>query len=265
MICTGLLLLFVVQQPRTGVRASEYQTYVERGQWLVMPSLAYSSDHNLEYNPETWGYGAAVDLRGTLRSNSTQLWMAYGLTDWLAVELEGSYLAARFERAPNDTSATPARIRNSGFGDYAAQVRVRMGREKGSRPEIWGAVEIIPAAQKRQLLIGDKITDWKGEFGLTRGYHFGTMTLRTTVEYNHVDHHWDLGETSLEWLRQMSPAWRLLVGIEGGETGAPDEWILVTAGQWRISRNTFLKLSNGFGLMSKSTDWEPQLGVLIVP
>jgi len=64
---------------------------------------------------------------------------------------------------------------------------------------------------------------------LTRGFHFGTMTLRTTVEYNHGDHHWDLGETSLEYLRRLSPAWRILLAIEGGETGAPDEWVFVTA------------------------------------
>jgi hypothetical protein len=88
------------------------------------------------------------------------------------------------------------------------------------------------------------------------------MTLRTTVEYNHGDHHWDLGETSLEYLRRLSPDWRILLAIEGGETGAPDEWVFVTAGQWRIANRFFLKFANGFGLMSKSTDWEPQIGIL---
>jgi len=62
------------------------------------------------------------------------------------------------------------------------------------------------------------------------------MTFKTTVEYNHGDHHWDLGETSLEYLRRLSPDWRILLAIEGGETGAPDEWVLVTAGQWRIAK-----------------------------
>ena len=248
----------------TGVRTSEFQTYIQRGQLLVFPSVSYSRDHNLEYNPLDWGYGTAMDLRGTFRSSNAQLWAAYGVTDWLAIEVEGSYLSARFQRSPQDTSATPAQIQNSGFGDYAAQVRVRMGQERGHRPEIWGALEVIPGANRRKILIGDKIMDMKAEFGLTRGYHFGTMTLRTTVEYNHVDHHWDLGETSLEYLRQITPATRVFIAIEGGETGAPDEWVLVTAAQWRLTRGAFLKFSNGVGLMSKSTDWEPQVGVLLL-
>jgi hypothetical protein len=246
-----------------GVRISEFQTYIERHQLLVLPSVAYIKDHNREYNPLDWGYGNQVDLRGKLNSSSAQLLVAYAVTDWLAVELEGSYRSARFEKSPQDTTATPAQIRESGVGDFAAQVRARFAQERGRRPEIWGSVEVIPANQKRKVLIGDKLTDVKGEIGLTRGFHFGTMTLKTTVEYNHGDHHWDLGETSLEYLRRLSPAWRILLAIEGGETGAPDEWVFVTAGQWRIANGCYLKLANAVGLMSKSTDWEPQVGVLL--
>src|SRR6267378_2648627 len=222
-----------------GVRTSEFQTYIERHHVLVLPSVAHVRDHNLEYNPLDWGYGNQTDLRGTFRNSS-----------------------ARFERSSRDTTATPARIRESGVGDFAGQVRVRFAPERGRRPEIWGSVEVIPANLKRKVLIGDKLTDVKSEIGLTRGFHFGTMTLRTTVEYNHGDHHWDLGETSLEYLRRLSPAWRILLAIEGGETGAPDEWVFVTAGQWRIANGCYLKLANAVGLMSKSTDWEPQVGIL---
>ena len=246
-----------------GVRTSEFQTYIERHHVLVLPSVAHVRDHNLEYNPLDWGYGNQTDLRGTIRNRSAQLLLAYGVTEWLAVELEGSYRSARFERSSRDTTATPARIRESGVGDFAGQVRVRFAQERGRRPEIWGSVEVIPANLKRKVLIGDKLTDVKSEIGLTRGFHFGTMTLRTTVEYNHGDHHWDLGETSLEYLRRLSPAWRILLAIEGGETGAPDEWVFVTAGQWRIANGCYLKLANAVGLMSKSTDWEPQIGILL--
>jgi hypothetical protein len=245
-----------------GVRTSEFQTYVGRHQLLLLTSAAYIKDHNREYNPLDWGYGTQTDLRGTLRSSSAQLFVAYGVTDWLAVELEGSSLSARFDKSSRDTSATPARIRESAIGDFAGQVRVRFAQERGRRPEIWGSVEVIPANLKRKVLIGDKVTDVKSEIGLTRGFHFGTMTLRTTVEYNHGDHHWDLGETSLEYLRRLSPDWRILLAIEGGETGAMDEWVFVTAGQWRIANGFYVKLANGFGLMSKSTDWEPQVGML---
>jgi len=245
-----------------GVRTSEFQTYIARHQLLLLTSVAHTRDHNLEYNPLDWGYGTQVDLRGTFRSSAGQLFLAYGVTDWLAVELEASELSARFERSPSDTSGTPARILESGIGDFAGQVRLRFAQERGRRPEIWGAVEVIPASMKRKVLIGDKLTDVKGEIGLTRGFQFGTMTLRTTVEYNHGDHHWDLGETSLEYLRRLSPAWRVLLAIEGGESGALDEWTFVTAGQWRIANGAYLKFANGLGLASKSTDWEPQIGLV---
>jgi hypothetical protein len=245
-----------------GVRTSEFQTYIERGQLLILPSAAYTKDHNREYSPLDWGYGSQESLRASYRSSEAQVFLAYGITDWLAVELQGSDLSARFERSASDTSATPARIRESGIGDFAGQVRVRFAQERGRRPEIWGSVEVIPRNMKRKVLIGDKLTDVKGEIGFTRGYRFGTMTFKTTVEYNHGDHHWDLGESSLEYLRRLSADFRLLLAIEGGETGAPDEWVFVTAGQWRIANRFFLKFANGFGLMSKSTDWEPQVGIL---
>ena len=247
-----------------GVRTSEFQTYIERGQFFLLPSVSYVRDHNLEYSPLDWGYGTQVDLRGTFHSSQAGLFLAYGVTDWLAVELEGSYLSAHFERSPSDTTATPSTINNSGVADFAGQVRVRFAQERGWRPEIWGALEVIPRAQRRQILIGDKLTDVKGEIGLTRGYRFGTMTLRTTIEYNHGDHHWDLGETSIEYLRRLSPAWRIMLAIEGGEGGAPDEFVFVTAAQWRVARSAYIKFANGYGFMSKSTDWEPQLGVLLV-
>jgi len=43
---------------------------------------------------------------------------------------------------------------------------------------------------------------FKSEIGLTRGFHFGTMTLRTTVEYNQVTTLGISVRTSLEYLRQ---------------------------------------------------------------
>ena len=247
-----------------GVRLSEFQTFIERGQLLVLPQVSYATDHNLEYNPLDWGFGNQVDLRGKFHSSAAQILVAYGVTDWLALEVEGSYVSAHFERSPSDTTATPPQIDQQGLADFAGQARVRFARERGRRPEIWGAVEVIPASHKRQFLIGDKITDVKEEIGFTRGFHFGTMTFRTTIEYNHGDHHWDFGETSIEYLRQLSPRWRVLLAVEGGETGAPDEFVFVTAAQWRVSRNAFVKFANGYGFMSKSTDWEPQLGVLLV-
>ena len=244
-----------------GIRTSEFQTYIQRGQFFIIPAVSYVKDHNLEYSPFDWGYGSQDGLRAAFHGSSAQLLLAYGVTDWLAFELEGSYLKAHFERDAQDTSATPSQIDESGVGDFAVQARMRFAHERGSRPEIWGSLEFIPASNTGKLLIGDKPSDLKGEIGLTKGYQFGTMTLRTTIEYNHGDHHWDLGETSIEYLRRLSTNWRVMAAVEGGEGGAPDEFVFVTSFQARLARSVVLNFGNSFGLMSKSTDLEPYVGL----
>jgi len=245
-----------------GIRTSMFETFVGKHQLLVFPIAASSRDHNFEYQPASLGYGLQEDFRGRFSSREAQLFLAYGVTDWLAIELETSDIRAHFDKSSSDTSATPATITESGIADYAAQVRLRLGQERGRRPEIFAAVEVNPPVSWRKVLIGDAQWDVKGEIGATRAYHWGTMTFRTTVEYNRGDTHWDLGETSLEYLRPVSRAWRLFLAIEGGENGAPDEWTLVSAAGWRVRDGLYLKFANALGVFSKSTDWEPQIGVL---
>jgi hypothetical protein len=238
-----------------GIRTSMFETFIGKHQLLVFPILATTRDHNFEYQPAAFGYGLQEDFRGHFSSREAQLFLAYGVTDWLAIELETSEIHAHFVKSPGDTSATPATITESGIADYAGQVRVRLG-------QIFAAVEVNPPVYRKKVLIGDSQWNVKGEIGATRGYRWGSMTFRTTVEYNRGDRHWDLGETSLEYLRPVSRTWRMLLAIEGGENGGPDEWTLVTAAGWRVRDGLYLKFANALGLFSKSTDWEPQVGVL---
>ncbi len=247
----------------TGIRTSMVETYVERGQLLIYPFYAYSWDHNFEYQPSMFGIALDQDFEGTYRTNEVQVFLAYGVTDWLALELEGSQIAADFTKDPSDASGTPDQLRETGTADIAAQIRLRLSQERGRRPEFFAAIEVLPPSHASSTLIGDAQWDVKGEIGATRGYRWGTMTFRTTIEYNRGDTHWDLGETSLEYLKRLSPAWRVLAAIEGGEGGAPDDWVLRTAARWRVTRGLDLKFVNGLGLFPKSTDWEVQLGALL--
>ena len=263
-VCMGPPTVLGAQGDRgTGIRTSMVETYVEPGQLLIYPFAAYSWDHNFEYQPTMFGFPREQDFRGNYKTMEAAVFLAYGVTDWLALELEGSQVTSTFEKAPADSFGTPARIRETGFSDISGQVRLRLGHERGRRPEFFASIEVLPPMHGRQVLIGDPQWNVKGEIGAVRAYRWGTMTFRTTIEYNRGDTHWDLGETSLEYLRQFSPTWRLLVGIEGGEGGAPDDWVLVTAGRWRIARGLDLKFANGLGLFSKSTDWEGQVGLLL--
>lgn len=247
-----------------GIPSSMFGTYIERGQLLLFPFFVYSRDHNREYNPARLGFGLDQDFRGRFQSTEVQLFAAYGVTDWLALELEASQIRATLDKSPDDPSSVPARIVESGVADFEGQLRLRVARETGGRPEIFGFVEITAPSHKHDLLIGDKDWDIRPGLGVVRGFSWGTMTFRTDLEYNRDDRHVDLGESSLEYLRRLSPSLRLNLAIEGGETGAPDEWELVTGLRWRLSDSFLLKLDNVVGFFSKATDWSPQAGFMLV-
>jgi hypothetical protein len=247
----------------TGIPASMFGTYIERGQLLLFPFGAYTRDHDREYNPTRLGFGLDQDFRGHFRSTEVQIFAAYGVTDWLALEFEASRIRATFDKSPSDGSALPARVKESGLADIEGHLRLRVLRETDGRPEVFGFVEITAPSQRRTLFIGDKQWDVRPGLGVVRGFSWGTMTFRTNLEYNRDDRHLDLGESSIEYLRRLSPAWRLNLAIEGGETGAPDEWELVTGVQWRLSDFLLVKADNVVGLFSKATDWSPQIGLML--
>lgn len=245
-----------------GVPASMFGTYVSRGELLLFPFFSHTSDHNREYEPAKLGTGPAGAFLGRYRNSAAQIFVAYGLTDWLALEMEASVLSATLDRSPSDPSGTSRRIAESGFADVEAHLRMRLTRETDHRPQLFGFLEVQIPAQTNKLIIGDRNWDLKPGIGMIRGFSWGTMSVRTTVEYNRDDTHWDLGESSIEYLRRLSPAWRVYAGIEGGETGGPDEWELNLGVHWSVTRFLSLKLDNGVGISAKANDWSPQIGVL---
>jgi len=239
-----------------------FGTYVASGELLLYPSYSYSLDNDREYQPAKLGFGSNQDFLGRFRSSEGLLFIGYGLTDGLAVEFEASLIRATLERSASDTSAGPTKIRESGFGDLEGQLRVRLMREGDRRPEVFGYLEMTPPSLTRKVLIGAPDWDFKPGIGLVRGLWWGTVTLRTTFEYNRDDTHYDIGETSLEYLRRLSPAWHLYLGVEGGETGAPDEWDLVSGIRWHLADIVSLKFDNSLGITPKATDWAPRIGLL---
>ncbi|HYQ96301.1 MAG TPA: hypothetical protein VER38_04770 [Candidatus Eisenbacteria bacterium] len=253
---------------QTGIPASIFGTYIHRGEFLLYPFYEYVSDHNKEYNPALFGFGPNEDFRGRYRSSSAQVFVGYGVTDGLAVEMEASYARATLEKSSADTTPTPARIEESGLADLEGQIRMRLTQESGRRPEIFGFLEITAPSQRSKLLIGNSDWDFKPGIGVVRGFSWGTMTVRTAFEYNREQSalkepaHLDIGETSVEYLRRLSPSWRLNLGFEGGEGGAPDEWELRSGLQWRMTGALLLKLENSVGVSSKAPDWTPHVGLM---
>jgi hypothetical protein len=145
------------------------------------------------------------------------------------------------------------------LGDVQAQLRWRWRRENESRPELFSFFEVVFPQSQDKLLIGTPGWELKFGLGLTRGFSWGTLTARVGVEYAEASTSpFDLGEYAIEYLKRVSPAWRLYLSLEGES----DELVLITEAQWHLSRYIFVKLNNGLGLTKKATDWAPEIGIV---
>lgn len=242
----------------TGLPTSMFGTYVRAGELLVYPFFEYYRDHDYEYKPEEWGYALDQDFRGTYEAYEGLLFMSYGFNDWLAVELEAAVISASFDKSPDDPSSTPAEIEESGTGDVEGQLRARLMRENERAPELFTYFEAVSPQQKDKLLIGTPDWEFKLGAGVVKGFAFGTLTARAAAEYTLEEEATEFGEYALEYLKRLSPAWRVYLGVEGSE----DEIELIPEAQWHLNDRVFIKLNSAFGVTSKATDWAPEVGVM---
>ncbi|HWR84279.1 MAG TPA: hypothetical protein VN285_13355 [Candidatus Deferrimicrobium sp.] len=242
-----------------GIPTSMFGTYVEKGELLVYPFFEYYLDNNLEYKPEELGFGLDADYRARYRASEGLIFVGYGISDRLAIEFEAAIIDAKFEKSSDDTTAVPAKIEESGTGDVEGQVRLRWTKENEKRPEFFSYFEAVSPQQKDKLLIGTPDWEFKLGSGLIRGFRWGTMTFRAAMDYSIDESKLDLGEIAIEYLKRVTPSWRLYAGLEGSQ----DEVSLVTEAQWHLNRHVFLKLNNAVGITSKATDWAPEVGVVL--
>lgn len=242
----------------TGLPTSQFGTYVRKGELLIYPFFEYYRDKDAEYKPLDLGFGLDQDFRGKYRASEGLLFLAYGFTDWLAIELEAAYIDATLETSPDDPSGIPEKIEESGLGDVEGQLRLRWAREGERRPELFSYFETVAPLQKDKLLIGT--SDWEFKFGtgVIKGFSWGTMTVRAAVEYSAEESKLELGEWAVEYLKRLSAGWRLYLGVEG----ASDEVQVIPELQWHITDSIFIKLNSAFGVTSKATDWAPEVGVV---
>lgn len=96
--------------------------------------------------------------------------------------------------------------------------------------------------------------------GVTRGARWGTITARVSALYESASTtRIDLGEYGVEYLKRLSPSWRVFAAVQGHG----DEISLITEAQWHLGERVFLRFNQENGLTSRANDWEPQVGVLI--
>lgn len=247
-----------LQDRGSGIPTSMFGTYVRKGEFLLYPFFEFYLNSDEEYSPAELGFVLDEDFRGKYKAYEGLLFVGYGITDWLAIELEAAIISASLETASGDPTAIPDKIEESGLGDVEGQLRMRWNRETERRPEVFSYFEAVAPVQKEKVLIGTP--DWEFKFGsgIVKGFSWGTMTLRVAAEYSLDESKLDLGEYALEYLKRLTPHWRVYLGVEGTQ----DELELITEAQLHISNSLFIKLNNAFGISSKASDWAPEIGIM---
>ena len=92
----------------TGVSTSQFGTYVRRGELIIYPFFEYDRHNKFEYKPSEFGFVGEQDFRGRYRASEGLLFLAYGVTDNLAIEFEGALIRASLEKALADVLASGA-------------------------------------------------------------------------------------------------------------------------------------------------------------
>lgn len=242
-----------------GIRTSIFGTYVRSGELLVSPFIEGYFDDDFEYKPEELGYDLDEDFFGKFRAIEGLLFVAYGITDRLAIEFEAAVIDATLTKSPDDPSLLPDELSESGLGDVQAQLDFTVLKESASRPEVFSFVEVVFPTNKDKPLIGTSDYEVKAGGGVTKGFSWGTVTTRAALEYTQQDGGTiEPGEYAVEYLKRLSKKWRVYAGVEGNQ----DEVELVTEVQWHLSDRTYFRFNNGFGLTKKATDWAPDVGVV---
>jgi hypothetical protein len=240
-----------------GISLSQFGTYVEPGEFVVYPYFEYYRDGNYEYAPNELGGTVDEDYRGSYRASEELIFLAYGFSERLAVELEAAVIQASLDRDARDDTGTPDRIEESGLGDVESQVRWRWAAETAERPEFFSYFETVFPTQDEGSLIGTTGWEFAVGSGLSRGFAWGTATVRAAVGYEHAEETVELGEAAVEYLRRLSSTWRVFGAVEGTQ----DEVELITEAQLHITPKVILKVNNAFGLTSKAPDWAPEVGL----
>jgi hypothetical protein len=154
----------------------------------------------------------------------------------------------------------PAELRESGLGDVEGQLRWRWQQETATRPEAFAYMETVFPSNRSKRLIGTSEFEYKLGVGFIRGYSWGTMTARVAAEYSKSEGKVDAGEYAVEYLKRLSPRWRVVAVIEGNQL---DEVELITEVQWHLTPRAMIKLNNGLGLTPNATDIAPEFGILM--
>jgi hypothetical protein len=252
-------LPFYLQDRGTGIPTSMFGTYIQKKEIIAYPFYEYTNDNNFEYKPSELGYSSEQDYRGHFRSHEGLLFLGYGISDRVSIEMEGAlYSSATLYKSIDDNSNMPRKLEETGLGDVEGQLRWRWTSETIHRPEIFSYFETVFPFQKDRKIIGTQAWEFALGTGLIKGFRWGTITLRGAISYTDEDKKLSLGEYAAEYLKFVSNWFRIGIIVEGEQ----DEVALIADLQFHISKHAFIRVNNGFGVTSKAPDYAPEVGVV---
>jgi hypothetical protein len=244
-----------------GIHTSIFGTYVRKSELLVYLFYEYTRNRDAEYKPSELGFGPdSRDFKAKREDHETLIFLAYGITDSLAVEVESAlYTSASQNKARNDASLMPQTFRESGVGDTEAQIRYRWFEETEVRPELISFFEVVFPLQKDKKMIGTQ--DWELTLGtnLTKGFPWGTFMLKAAAGYSDGERKFEFTDWGIEYVKRLTDRWRVVLAIDGVQT---DEIEAVAEIQWQLRPNITIKLNSGFGLTPKAPEYAPEVGIL---
>jgi len=248
---------FYLKDRGPGIPVSMFGTYIQKGEWIIYPFYEYYYDHNQEYKPSELGFTSDQDFRGKYRASEGLLFLGYGLTNRLAIEVEAAIIHASLDKSPLDTSTMPSKLIESGLGDVQVQLDWMWSKEAANRPGFFSFMEVVFPHHKAKPLIGTPELETKAGIGLIRGFRWGTITVRAAVEQ--AGGVFNLGEFAIEYYKRLSKKFCVYAGVEGSQ----GEYMAIAEIQWWVSDTVRFKINNGFGISSKGSDWAPEIGLMI--
>ena len=243
-----------------GIPTSLFGTYIREKEFLFYPFYEYTRTPKFEYEPNELGFTGDGEYVGKLVEHEALVFFAYAFNDSLAIELESAvYSSIHFTKASNDNTNVPSDIRESGLGDTEINIRWRYKKETVTRPEVTFFFKTVFPFQKNKKLIGTQNWEFAPGIVLTKGYPFGTLALRLSLEYETGENKVEFDEWAIDYVKRLSPDWRVVLSLEGEQA---DEVSIIGEVQYTLSKNAVLKINSGFGLVEKAPDFAPEIGVL---
>lgn len=241
---------------------SLFGTFVRGGELLVYPFYEYERTEE-EYNGEDLGLADDdEDYVGDLDGHEALLFIAWGITEDIHLELESLlYEKAVLHKAPDDTTSGLINTYDESlaFPALQAQLRWRLHRETSTLPEVFTWVEVDHPLRTEKVLVGN--ADWEGALGVgfVKGFSWGTITPRLSLNYDHEENLLDIGEWAVEYFKRLNDQWRFVATIEGEKD---QEISLIGEIQWHFSRQAYFKLNSGFGVHGPAPDVAPEVGIM---